>query len=54
MFETRHLIHSELGANPLYAGNGLTKPLDKVATIDIWSIGGVHLSKITPTDWGID
>ena len=32
MFETRHLIHSELGANPLYAGNGLTKPRDSSIT----------------------
>ncbi len=32
LFKTRHRINTEFGANPLYSGNGLTKPYNNIAT----------------------
>ncbi len=52
MFKTRHLIHSELGANPLYAGNGLTKPLDGAATQSSYGALEVFTFQRKPTPTG--
>ena len=51
-FKTRHLVNTELGANPLYAGNGLTKPFDSAITQSEYGVLEVFTFQRTPPPTG--